>query len=404
MGEETPAPPRHHLVAWLSTARALAGRLAIITAIAGAINPANAEEERGRIPVASDWRISHYDDFRPFVGVPEPPSYVAMDVAGEQVTRPLRGRPGAAHLLIGVDPTGTQQTGIGFDLVPWFLYNAVIDDPTPIEAYRSYWVRALRRLRISPGAVKASSNGERALRFAFAFDTTLFDGGDPLLDENLELCLLDPIQGDSARRSYDQAQTLRQQGLPATLADVAEKQAAHVLETARLDCFKDFSRRSWNANFFSVGVAPVLLSPNGEVTDTDWGYVSTWTTGALQIGDRGQIVGTVRYSPTQKFVDPDDSRDFVRQDKLVAGLQGRMRLIPFDAWGEEASPVAQIFAEFDYLYTNRNDASADSSFRIAGGVEARVLGSYLTVTFGGSGGADDSGQQAFILASLRYGF
>lgn len=125
------------------------------------------------------------------LSVPESPAFDVLGFTPQKIVRPTSPRDLAANLLNGVDERGNLQTGIAIDIapVPIFL-NDMADSPITLHDYRSdYLMRLASRTQLSLGTTKGTDSDDKAVRVGLGVKSTLWDAGDPRMDNRLAGCL-----------------------------------------------------------------------------------------------------------------------------------------------------------------------------------------------------------------------
>ncbi len=120
------------------------------------------------------------------LSVPESPAFTVLGLTPQTVTRPASPRELATSLLNGVDQHGNFQSGVALDLAPYLLFAG---DQLSLRDYqRSRKLRLLTRFQTSFATTKGASEDDKSTRLALGFHATLWDRGDPQLDNELLGC------------------------------------------------------------------------------------------------------------------------------------------------------------------------------------------------------------------------
>lgn len=281
------------------------------------------------------------------LSVPESPAFEVLGFTPERVTRPTSPRELAANLLNGVDESGNLQTGIAIDTTPYLLFKNHSDtDVLTLQAYRNdQLTRWAARTQFSLATTKGATNDDESVRLGVGLKTTLWDAGDPRLDDVFANCLagahalvhasLDELLGNDAgemnvafghtegdgtlefitdvlvlrKKAIEEAESsggnaeelLRKKVMAALAAEKDE--AKRIGWTNRIvyfaapdgkllkaqeitkTCFDEAKARNWNAPSWDVGGALSWISGSGEVKDLTGTGGAAWTSIALNLPD-----------------------------------------------------------------------------------------------------------------------
>jgi hypothetical protein len=326
--------------------------------------------------------------------VPESPAFTVLGVTPETVTRPTTAREFATSLLNGVDQRGNFQTGLAMDFVPFLTF---FGDQTSLFSYKnSRMERFLARTQLSFGTTKGVTEEDRATRLALGLRLTLWDKGDPRLDDVLEKCYQTTLA----------ALTLSPGTHPGEGdAEKAERLAKRkqLLADLTKGCDDDARKRNWNASGWIVGAAPSWISKTGETKNFVWNGGGFWTSVAYgfdnvsALKDNSQFIFHARYRNNEVVPDNDNKGKFFPQDSLFLG--GRLRMSP----GGAAKSIFSL--EGNFVRSRRNKGAFDNSSRFSLGFEQRLADNiWFSLSLGGQGGRKDGANQAFVLTSFKWGF
>jgi hypothetical protein len=114
--------------------------------------------------------------------IPESPAFTALGISPETVTRPASVREFGTALLNGVDKSGKLQSGLAIDFAP---YRILAGSQTTWPEYKhNLLTRILYNTQLSLGTTKATTD-DKALRLAGGLNITLWDNGDPRLNDKI---------------------------------------------------------------------------------------------------------------------------------------------------------------------------------------------------------------------------
>ncbi len=370
--------------------------------------------------------------------VPDSPAFDVLGVKPENVVNPASARSFGLSLLNGADPQGNIQTGFALDTAPYQFTGVTLG-----EYRKNYFQRLLSRTQLSIGTTKGGSDDDKSVRASVGLRFTLFDLGDPRLDEGLDKTfnqITDSIfdnlrakkfeigdkkadlverrkQAESANNAalveeLDQQIKMADDELTA-LAKKQEEAGSKAWESA-LD---EHNKGVWNASSAAIGVAPVFFSETGSYSDLDSeGYAVYGTfaygfdgfrarppeTGASRgwWARNAQVLVHARYTENQQEA-LNDGSGFRKQNTTVYGGQFRVQgpRIWSDEGGDlvfslEASVVDKDFAE----------GGSESVTRYAGAVEVKPIknsGFTLKGVIGGQSGGSDN-DDSFVAATLNW--
>jgi hypothetical protein len=329
--------------------------------------------------------------------VPESPAFTVLGVTPETVTHPTTAREFATSFLNGVDQQGNFQTGLAFDFVPFLTF---FGDSTSLFSYRQSRVeRFLARTQLSFATTKGVTEEDKATRLALGARFTLWDKGDPRLDNALDACYTNALK--DPRLSADDL--IRQPGETPEQETLRLLKRKDVLAEVVKSCNDAARKRNWNASGWILGVAPSWISKTGETRKYSWNGAGVWTSlaygfenvGALK--DNSQLILHARYRNNEVVPDSNNAGKFLSQDSLFFG--GRLRLAP----GSEAKSIFSL--EGTFLRSRQNKGAYDNSSRFSLGLEQRIIDNiWFSLSLGGQSGRADGHNNAFVLSSFKWGF
>ena len=328
------------------------------------------------------------------LAVPDSPAFAVLGLSPETVVKPASPRELATTVLNGVDRRGNLQSGLAVDFAPLFLFGG--RGLTYDDYRRSGGTRVLARTQISFATAKGVTSGDQSLRLAFGTRTTLWDKGDPRLDESLLECLDGiPIPPPTTALLTQAAQ------------DAYVAKATAERRPAVEGCHQAFKRRRWNASSLAVGLAPAWQSPTGESGDLVYAGAAVWATLALGLSTTrpagngappvvrpfGQVIVQGRYRNKELVPDKNTTGAFFEQDSAAVGL--RVLLGAADRAAVIESEVAR--------HSPKGGESA-TSVRLSVGAQLKLADNvWASLAFGATrGGSTNEQRSGFVSSSLKW--
>lgn len=363
------------------------------------------------------------------LAVPTSPAFAVLGVTPETVVRPEGPRNLAVGLLSGVDPRGNLQTGLAFDTAPYLL---LAGDEVTLRQYREddyvgYVVRLLGRTQVSLATAKGATDDDDATRLGLGLRLTLWDEGDPRLDDALLACFGERWAESKAEREAWQDRVteltveidLLEQtgGDEERLAELRQQLEQLQAEGAALEtelkedvrgCRSDPAIRGslWNNSAWSVGLAPTWTAEDGAIDELGWSGVGLWTTfgygfeNVPGLEDSAEILlhGRIR---TDEEV-PDEAGNFFEQDSFTLGTQLRVAG-PDIGTATLGGPDLSFIVDLAYIDNDRKGRDDEELFRYGIGAEYQVSSDvYLQLSLGSESGGDDD--ESFLLGNLKWSF
>ena len=344
------------------------------------------------------------------LAVPESPAFTVLGLTPETVVRPNSPRQFATALLNGVDRNGNFQTGTALDTVPYLLLAG--KELTLRQYQTSYKLRLASRTQFSFATTKGASEEDKSVRLSLGLRMTLWDKGDPRLDEELMDCF------DATSTKYLASLVIPSvlpldQLPPNAPADVklrsvrewaAYEQREAQANPIRLEesetCRVESRKRNWNKSSWIIAYAPSWISTSGQTKNFKWNGGGVWTSvaygfeGFPGLEKHSQIIFHGRYRNNEQVPDPANKGAFIGQDSLFFGARVRV--------GNENSTGS---FEGVFLRSRPEGKSFDNSARYSIGVERRIAENlWFALAFGGENGRADGRNKGFVLTSFRWGF
>jgi len=345
------------------------------------------------------------------LAVPESPAFTVLGLTPQTVTRPATPRALATSLLNGVDQNGNFQSGLAFDVAPYLVLAGA---QLGLRDYQTkYGLRLLTRLQTSFATTKGASENDKSIRLALGFHATLWDRGDPRLDDELLDCfardlkvgpddILEPIPVEDPGPNGTPEQTA------AYAAYLKEKKAydnaneAVGVENTRKaeNCRNESKKKNWNRSSWIVAAAPSWLSPDGKTSNYKWNGGGVWSSlaygfeGVPGLSSNSQLIFHARYRDNEMVPEPDVPKTFFSQDSLYLGSRLRVG-------------TANSTASFEgvFVRSRKNDLAFENSSRFSLGLERKVAENmWFNISFGGERGRSDGKNNGFILTAFRWGF
>ena len=320
------------------------------------------------------------------MSVPESPAFTVLGVTPETVIRPTSPRAFATSLLNGVDQNGNFQSGLAMDFVPYLLVAG--DDLTLRKYQTSGIVRLLARTQFSFATTKGATEDDKSMRLAAGLHMTLWDRGDPRMDDELLRCL-------SGFR------------LPVVinLNDVAGNEAARLAaqefnDALSIRCRDEAKERNWNASSWLIGGAPSWISTDGQTKNLGWNGGGFWTSlaygfeGVPGLEKKSQLIVHARYRNREQVPDPDVTGAFLSQDSIFFGTRFRT-----------GAPNFNGSFEYTFLRSRINGLQFDNSSRLSLLFERRIAGdTWFNLSLGAETGREDGRNNGFVLTSFKWAF
>jgi hypothetical protein len=246
------------------------------------------------------------------LSIPESPAFTVLGLTPQTVTRPASPRELATSLLNGVDQHGNFQSGLALDLAPYLLFAG---DQLGLRDYqRSRKLRLLTRFQTSFATTKGASEDDKSTRLALGFHATLWDRGDPRLDNELlgsfarELRvgpdnILEPIPMDdpgpnaTPEQKAEYAEYLKEK----KRYDQANEAIGVENERKAEECRKASRKKNWNKSSWIIAAAPSWISTDGKTSNFRWNGGGIWSSlaygfeGVPGLASNSQLIFHVRY-------------------------------------------------------------------------------------------------------------
>ena len=345
------------------------------------------------------------------LAVPESPAFTVLGLTPQTVTRPASPRELATSLLNGVDQNGNFQSGLALDFAPYMLFAG--DQLGLLDYQNNRLLRLLTRFQTSFATTKGASDNDKSTRLALGFHTTLWDRGDPRLDNELLGCfarelkvgpddIMEPIPMDAPGPDATPAEKAKYDEYLKEKKKYDEANEAVGVENAREaeECRKTSREKNWNKSSWVIAAAPSWISTDGKTRNFRWNGAGVWSSlaygfeGVPGLQSNSQLIFHVRYRNNEMVPDPDVEKSFLPQDSLFLG--SRLRL-----------GTANSTASFEgvFIRSRNNKQPFDNSSRFSLGLERKVAENmWFNISFGGEQGRQDGRNNGFVLTSFKWGF
>ena len=325
------------------------------------------------------------------LAVPQSPAFAILGVTPDNVIRPNSPRELALSLVNGVGKNGAFQGGIAIDTVPYLLFLG--QTKSLYDYQRSYPVRLLSRTEFSFATSKGAQDKDPSLKLALGLHITLFDRGDPRLDEEF-------IQG--LAKAFSKLQSSDDNFIdptnPTLISDAAKRWKA-----AADDARKKAKDRNWNKSSWSLGAAPSWIDKKGDSGDYDWNGAAAWTSFAYGFEDQpfkdtfleksSQLIFHLRYRNHELIPDPNNTGAFYHEDSLLGAVRLRIGSPDFNGAFDGA-----IVHEWN------NRIKDGTAFRVGFALERKMADNlWFHLSFGKEFNEPDGKDGALVLGSFQVG-
>lgn len=326
------------------------------------------------------------------LAVPESPAFGALGLTPQQVSRPTTPRELATSFLNGIDRNGNFQTGVAIDTAPYML---LAGPRITLANYRTgpYLTRFLARWQTSFASTKGSGSDDPSARFALGMRFTVFDKGDPRMDEVLVNCLA---------READRVLKLAAPIPPFAPAEeqaILLKQREEQTRAGAKPCREEAARRGWNRSAWIAGVAPTWTSADGTTGQIDYSGTAAWTSVGFGfervpvLKDHAMVAWYLKGRTGEIVPDAFANGAFVVQDNVTTGV--RLLL---------GSLSSQFNLEMLWLDNDRPDGLEDRYWNLGIGFEQRLIdNTWLNLSFGRQLARGSTPGQFSVVSAFNWG-
>jgi len=318
---------------------------------------------------------------------PESPAFTVLGLTPQKVVRPNSPQELATELLNGFDERGNFQSGITIDTAPFMLLGGQFFTLDDYRKGRINVDRLLSRLGASFATTRGVSEDDNAVRLAAGFRLTVWDTGDPRLDDELQACNANVVMPPPP------------QVLPRTPEErkARNRQILAAVEPQLDVCRDEAAKRNWNKSSFVIAGAPSWISADGLSQNFKGNGGGVWTSLAYGfdhsklLADKAQLTAHARYRDKEYVPDKNNANIFVQQDAFAAG--GSLRF-----------GSALFNGSFEGLYVHtRLQGMTERSAEYAFAVEKRLAtGVWLNVSINRNNATPTSKENVSLLTGLKW--
>ena len=338
--------------------------------------------------------------------IPDSPAFDILGLAPKNVSSPVTGKDLFASLINGVDSHGNLQGGLALEIRPGYFVGNI-----GAKEYRENdTARAINNIALSLATTKGATDNDKSARAALGARLTLFNGGDPKLDDVFLGCLkrdvLDKIyvanpSSITIPNGVDQTQYQ---------LDYIQNNIVKPTLPAYDTCRTNALARDWNYSAAWMGFAGSAISPSGntgsfrsgtlgvygafalgfDAQGIKWSAHEDFLAGYDRHGAGGQLIFSAKYLDRDFTPDPNNKGKFITQNTTTLATMIRYSGSGDFVW----------YAEPSYTFGTASTRRDIHSGRLTLGLEWRVADAlWLDVSLGGNGGSERNG---FVLGQLKY--
>ena len=150
---------------------------------------ANARAKSGAANATEEKSAASYYEYAVDLSIPATPAYTLLGLTGDKAVHPTTPKEWVASIANGRDDNGKWQSGIAIDgsLYSLFYSNEERDPSVAAKTINPY--RWLRRTTLSLATAQGTTETDKNIRYAVGVTSTLWDKGDPTLQDGLLKCL-----------------------------------------------------------------------------------------------------------------------------------------------------------------------------------------------------------------------
>lgn len=361
------------------------------------------------------------------LSTPADSAFTALGISPNEVNRP------SSTQTLAVDIFGAleDEDGAGFSVsfAPYILMGA--NDVTLHDYRQSYQKRALSRVQVSAAlAAQEMSAGDGSdttnpmntgaeaqstpVRASIGVRWTIFDRGDPRMDDEFSKCLLEidvfPTT-DELLEMLDNSET-------GDITTEVEKAIQKKLDSGEIqaienNCRKNASKRLWNNSAWDVAVAPTFNADSGNASDLSYSglYASTSISygfeGIKALKDSAQLIANITYRENEPYT-PEMNNSGMAAMPLTGIERDTLSIGARAVFGDPE----QYFASLEIAHEDRSfsnvpmgiDLTDDSGVRYAFGAEYKISDNLWISVSTGASSSDLEDDELFSLARLKWTF
>lgn len=217
------------------------------------------------------------------LSVPESPGFTILGLNPQNVVRPASPREFVTSLINSLDANGNIQHGIAIDIVPYLLLSRgrlTLSDYRNLDRNKEIKPgifkprfsieRFFSRIQFSLATTKGSSSEDKSARIGTGLHFTIFDKGDPRMDQKLDQCFDDlteeirrqAIINVGANPDDEDSITLDQRRL--IREEIPRLLDGGFRDRYKKECIGASKKRNFGRSSFVVGVAGSWISKDGD--------------------------------------------------------------------------------------------------------------------------------------------
>ncbi len=328
------------------------------------------------------------------LSVPESPAFTVLGTTPEQVTRPTSPRDFALAVAQGVDKNGKLASGLAIDLNPYML---LYGNELSLNAYKekeNHTTRIIANTQVSIGTTQANEDKDKSLRVGLGLQSTIWDKGDPRMDETFQKCLKDLT--DNLFSTPPPSLNI---GNKSPIDEVAKEKRRQEFKNAGTPCYNVAAKKNWNKSAWIIGLGSSWHSDDGSTSNMTksarglWSSVSYGFDGIPGLENDALLILHGRRLLGERAPDPNLAGAFLEQNSTVYGARIRTGSSDFGT-----------SVESSYTYINYAGGVKDHVRRFAIGMEYKISNNtWFVATIGGEGGRQNGVNKSFVLSGLKFG-
>ena len=214
------------------------------------------------------------------LSVPESPGFTILGLNPQTVVRPASPREFVTSLINSLDENGNIQNGVAIDMAPYLLLSRgrlTLADYRDLDRSRQIergifkprfsLERFFSRVQFSLATTKGGSSEDKSSRIGTGLHFTIFDFGDPRMDQRLDRCFLDlkreierqaaiNVGADPDNPTLEQDRLIR--------LEIPRLLDSGFRERYKKECIGASKKRNFGRSSFVVGAAGSWISKNGD--------------------------------------------------------------------------------------------------------------------------------------------
>jgi len=356
-------------------------------------------------------------------GVPDSPAFAVLNLTPSKILTPNSPREFATSILNAQDENGNFKQGIAIDTSFLNLFGREVT----LDKYRYKYEEnkiftapnaIFYRTRLSFATVKGQEDADESMKLSLGVHFLPIDSGDVRLNKNIDKC-------------YDNAANLTEAKYPIKSArdfnmdmKLHKKHRKEMLEKRATELRKSLKGKSTVSNIkgcvdeelkdkkinrWAIGIAPKLISPDGDSDNFQYDGFGVWTSyaygmdrltdkfhkyNALKSDGSTQVIIHARYLFDESNPVPGMPNNFLEQDSFFVG--GKLQTAG-NSWNAAL--------EFSYNIAYPDVGETDESFLYAFVFEKKILKDlWIEASVGSTDGRDLQDDNAFGKVNLKWAF